>query len=100
MNISALPGQPIIVSIAGELSLDNEQEHRKQIMKALSESAANLVFDFSQLEYIDSSGIGLLLHVKKTLLAKNHQMTLKAVQPTVLKILTMGSFHKIFTIEP
>jgi len=52
-----------IVSIAGELDLSNVPAIEKALAPLIDGTAPPITFDFSQLEFMDSSGIAMLLRV-------------------------------------
>jgi len=57
-----------------------------------------LVFDLEKLEYITSAGLRVLLFAQKTM-AEQGKMTVRNVNPEILKILKMTGMVKMMTIE-
>ncbi|MBJ7900188.1 MAG: STAS domain-containing protein [Cyanobacteria bacterium RI_101] len=58
-----------------------------------------LTLDLSQTEFIDSSGIGALVHLLKLCRQEKIKLILSQVQPSVLGALKMTSLDQIFTFE-
>jgi anti-anti-sigma factor len=52
-----------VISIPGELDLYNAEKLKETIGCELENESRPLIFDFSDLSYIDSSGIGVLLFI-------------------------------------
>ncbi len=57
------------------------------------------LLDLKDLEFIDSAGLGMLLIVRDKVVAKNGTVALKNSQGQVKKMLTLGNFESLFTIE-
>lgn len=55
--------------------------------------------DLSQLEYISSLGLGVLLSTQKRLMAAGHKIKLVNVRGHVREILHYSGFERIFEIE-
>ncbi len=59
----------------------------------------SLIIDFSDLNYISSAGLRVLISTQKKLNSENIPMTIKNVNDTISEILEMADFDKILTIE-
>lgn len=59
----------------------------------------NLILDFSQTQFIDSSGVGALVNNYKSTQAKSIEMVLYQLNPPVMAVLTMTGLDKVFTLE-
>ena len=59
----------------------------------------SLIIDFSDLNYISSAGLRVLISTQKKLNSENIPMTIKNVNDTISEILEMSDFDKILTIE-
>jgi anti-sigma B factor antagonist len=59
-------GRRVVVAVSGELDLSNVDSLRKRLDDALLSRPAELVFDLSNLTYVDSTGVGLLLRASST----------------------------------
>ena len=59
--------------------------------------ARNLVFDFAETEFMDSSGIGLIMGRYKLISRNGGQAFMVNLKPTVRKIFQMSGIFKILT---
>jgi anti-sigma B factor antagonist len=59
-----------------------------------------VTLDCSQLEYISSAGLGVLLKTQKRLAHSNARVRLVSVRPNLLEIFRFSGFDRIFDIEP
>jgi len=68
-------------------------------LKTELEKDQDIIFDLSDLVYISSAGLRILLATQKAVKAKNKKMTVINVKPDVLDILTVTGFVEILNIE-
>ena len=59
----------------------------------------SLIIDFTNLEYISSAGLRVLIATQKKLKPKNIPMTIINVNDTINEIFRMSGFDKILKIE-
>ena len=59
----------------------------------------SLIIDFSNLEYISSAGLRVLIATQKKLKPENVPMTIKNVNDTISEIFRMSGFDKVLKIE-
>jgi len=57
------------------------------------------VIDMSQVEFVDSSGVGALLGVLRRLPQGEGSVVLKAMRPQVLSVIELLRLHRVFQIE-
>jgi anti-anti-sigma factor len=62
-------------------------------------SVTHIDVDLSETEYMDSSALGMLLNMQKTLSDSVTRYSISQCRPQVLKILTISRFDKKFTIS-
>lgn len=63
---SAGEGGSIVLAVRGELDVSSAADVRPAVAAALAESPARIVFDLSELRFMDSSGLALLLVAAKS----------------------------------
>ena len=59
-----------------------------------------MTLDCSELEYISSAGLGVLLKTQKRLLATGGKLRLVGLKPHLRDIFTYSGFDQLFEIEP
>jgi anti-anti-sigma factor len=64
----------VIVHLAGEVDIANAGAVQSSIHDALDNEMSGLVLDFTELEYLDSSGIRLVITLHKQLGARRQQL--------------------------
>jgi anti-sigma B factor antagonist len=72
----------------------------KEQMRDLTETAhPRVVLDLARVKFLDSSGLGAIVAVKK-LLGPDRAMELSSLTPTVEKVFRLTRMDTIFTIHP
>lgn len=64
-----------------------------------STSPKIIILDFNQTKFLDSSGIGSLVHAQKIAKKNNINLVLNNVTVPVMSVLSMTGLDKVFTIE-
>lgn len=91
--------QNLIVYFKGELDHHTAEEIRKEIDKIYFEKRyKNIILNLNNLNFMDSSGIGLLMGRFKLVSQNNGKLCITNVSPRVEKILKMSGILKIVDI--
>ncbi|HTK31861.1 MAG TPA: STAS domain-containing protein [Candidatus Saccharimonadaceae bacterium] len=83
------------VKLAGRLDAA-EAERARPTLTALTGS---VTLDLSELDYISSAGLGLLVETYKRLHAGGHSLRLVGLLPRVRNVFGYAGLDRIFTIE-
>ncbi|AUB56114.1 MULTISPECIES: STAS domain-containing protein [Methanobacterium] len=98
MNIEKTrEGNKLTIKLDGRLDTNTAPELEKELKEALP-GVGDLVFDFSDLKYISSAGLRLILSTQKTM---NQQGTLviENVNDMVMEIFETTGFSDVLTIK-
>jgi anti-sigma B factor antagonist len=74
----------------------SQTDRAKQVFGTLDGSA---VVDFSQLDYISSAGLGVLLFTQKRLVAAGESLKLTHLNDHIREIFRIAGFDRIFEVE-
>ncbi|MCR5174999.1 MAG: ATP-binding protein [Oscillospiraceae bacterium] len=86
----------VTFALKGRIDSLNAPEMERQLMEQLAGRAdAPVEIDASELQYISSAGLRVLLRVKKT----NPDMTITGVNSDVYEVLDMTGFTELMTVE-
>jgi anti-anti-sigma factor len=90
-----------VVEVAGELDVSNCDDVRAAAVDTLANSAHGLIFDFRDLDYIDSAGIALVFDVGQRLVRRGQKLAL-VVPPTAVirRALEVTGIDEIAPIVP
>jgi anti-sigma B factor antagonist len=99
MDISqAKDGDVVIVKFAGRLDSSTAPAAEERLLTALGASAQSLVIDMSELVYISSAGLRVLLVVAKKAQAQHGKLALGGLTENVREVFSVSGFDSIFTI--
>lgn len=88
-----------VLRLTGELDLDGASQLREAALKLVTEAPSNLVLDLRDLDFIDSTGVGVLVAIVKRLRAAGFDLILRAPGERVRRVLDLTGLDKVFTIE-
>ncbi len=92
-------GQKITIEIKGRLTYTDYNSFR-QISEILGSSdGRQCSIDLSELEFIDSAGLGMLLLARDKVSEKKGTIALRGAHGQVKKMLELGKFDTLFLIE-
>jgi anti-anti-sigma factor len=97
VTVESVDDVPVIRAV-GELEIATVPEMRAVVNEVSERRPRALVFDFRQISYIDSSGLGILVSAKKRLGADRGEVILITAQPAVLKALSLSGLDQIIRI--
>jgi phosphoserine phosphatase RsbU/P len=91
-------GDATIIQVAVDtLDAGNEKRFKKEVVSAL-EPNARVVLDMSEVEFIDSSGLGVILSCYRHLNAANGDLKLCCLNEQVRSLFELVRMHRIFDI--
>ena len=73
---------------------------REDAARAIQNTSGTVEIDCSPLEFIDSSGVGALLHAHNSLTQERRPIRLVGVGKNVLTILELMQVHRVFDVQP
>lgn len=98
MNIQNQDSQTTVVTGLQELVAVNAAMIRDQIRAALPADCKYLDLDLSGLTFLDSSGLGALISLHKTMRSRNGTLRLIKPAPSVQQVLELTRLHRVFEI--
>ena len=90
-------GGAVIVSLEGDVDLQNSPEARTILLECVDRQLPVLV-DLSAINYIDSSGVASLVESLQTARKKGTTLILVAVSEGAMRVLQLARLDKVFTI--
>ena len=89
-----------VISLAGEVDLYTAPEFKQQLLHVISEGAQNVIVDFSDTTFIDSTTLGVLVGGVKRLRSADGQLALVCSDRNITKIFEITGLDRVFTISP
>ncbi len=87
-----------LVSLNGELTVDNTHRVREAFKKILLEKRPKVLIDFDKVPFVDSSGIALLIEIVKGFAKINGRACLCHVNKKIVAVFEITKVHKLFGI--
>lgn len=92
-------GSRTIVSVGGEIDVYTAPKLRDQISELVSDDRHDLLIDLEGVDFLDSTGLGVLVGGLKKVRAQDGSMELICSQDRLLKIFRITGLAKVFTIH-
>ena len=90
-------GTMLTLSLKGRLDTTTSPQLEAELRQGLN-GVSDLVFDFSDLEYISSAGLRVLLSAQKTMNTQG-TMVIRKVNSVVMDVFEVTGFSDFLTIE-
>ncbi len=87
-----------VLHVSGQLNAHEAPQLRQQFLDALAEGSTHLILDMSSVEFIDSTGLGVLVAGLKRARSVGGELRLGAPSRTVVKVLRITGLSTIFEI--
>lgn len=100
MSIQQIEKNTLLVTPEGELDHHLAAKIRTAVDAKLGAAAKNIVFDFSQMSFMDSSGIGMIIGRYKKVQRLGGEVVIAAPRPQVKRIIKIAGLSEIIRVEP
>jgi anti-sigma B factor antagonist len=87
------------VSVAGEIDVYTAPRLREEITDLVAAGTYDIVIDMSEVEFLDSTGLGVLVGGLKKVRAHDGTLQLVCSQDRLLKIFRITGLAKVFVIH-
>jgi anti-sigma B factor antagonist len=88
-----------VVSVGGEIDVYTAPKLREQLIDLVSSGNYDLVVDLEAVEFLDSTGLGVLVGGLKKVRAHDGSLQLVCTQDRLLKIFRITGLAKVFAIH-
>ncbi len=83
-------------SVNGQIDFSVSAEFRVFMRALASRAETDVALDLGRLTYLDSSGLAVLLEIRRLLAARGHTLTVTAVSPQVEKLFGLTQVGPLF----
>lgn len=88
-----------VVNPVGEIDIYTSPKFKELLNELIEEKKADLVIDGNDLDYIDSTGLGVLISALKKLKEEGYKIILKNIKPNINKLFDITGLNKVFVIK-
>ncbi len=92
-------GEHTVVRIAGEIDVYTAPKLREALIDLVNEGNYHLIIDVEAVEFLDSTGLGVLVGGLKRVRAHDGSLRLVCTQERILKIFRITGLTKVFPIH-
>jgi anti-sigma B factor antagonist len=89
-----------LILLAGEVDLYTAPEFKQQLLDVIAQGGRNVIVDFSDTTFIDSTTLGVLVGGVKRLRTNDGQLSLVCSDRNITKIFEITGLDRVFTIYP
>jgi len=95
-----LANDAYVIALTGEVDLYTAPEFKQQLLEVIGQGAQEVVVDFSDTTFIDSTTLGVLVGGVKRLRSNDGQLSLVCSDRNITKIFEITGLDRVFTIYP
>jgi anti-sigma B factor antagonist len=95
----ARPGPTAVFAVHGELDLHEAPELQDRITTAIDRGARRIVVDLTDVTFIDSMALGVLLRATHRLRPSGGSLRLVVPNPNLRRIFEISELHQVFTLD-
>jgi len=88
-----------LVAVSGEVDVYTAPRLRDCLYDLIGDGKMQLVIDFGDMDFIDSTGLGVLVGALKRLRQAGGDLALRSPSRATYKILEITGLTKVFTVE-
>ena len=99
MNIEVKENaQSVMVVISGDIEMVTIKDFKEKLLQLGQSTEKDVEIDLSNVEYIDSSGVGVLISLLKMQKKKGKDLKIEKVSFKVLSVLKLSSLADVFNL--
>lgn len=88
----------VVVAVRGEVDIATAPKLREKLVELASQGAQKVVVDLEGVDFLDSTGLGVLIGGMKRLRGLDGDLTLVCTQPRILKVFEITGLNRAFSI--
>ena len=88
----------LILSPKGNLDFNHATSFQETAALLIEKGAKKVLIDFSELSFISSAGLRVLIVLTKLLQQKNGTLALSSMNEQISEVFSISGFHKLFSI--
>jgi len=89
-----------LISVRGEVHVSTAPEFSERLNDAIAGGKTGVVIDMTQVDFIDSTGLSVLLNALRRVTRQQGTLSLAVSNPTVLRLFEITRLDSTFDIAP
>ena len=91
-------GDDCVIVLTGEINLRSSPDLHASLLKTIERRPARIILDLAEVSYMDSSGVGTLVEIKRRVGGYKGKLILISLQPRVRGLFQITRLEQFFTI--
>ncbi len=87
------------VRLGGSMYVEDSASVREQLIGLIEDGMVHLTVDLSDLDYVDSSGLGVLISIHKRCLQKGGKMVITGLRGMVEELFKLTRLDLVFNVS-
>lgn len=83
----------------GEIDIYTSMKFKEEVLEKFNSKKIDILIDGKKLEYVDSTGLGALIYILKTLKDDDYKIHLMNIKPNIKKLFDITELDKLFVIR-
>ena len=100
IDTEQLGPEAYVISLKGEVDLYTAPEFKQQLLEVIGQGGREVIVDFTDTTFIDSTTLGVLVGGVKRLRTNDGQLSLVCNDRNITKIFEITGLDRVFTIYP
>ncbi len=88
-----------LIEVGGQLIVGNRQLLKEQVLDQLERGDRKFILDFSKTDYIDSSGLGVLVTLSKKIREQGGQLSLVSLSEDLRTLFELTKLDTLFVFS-
>lgn len=88
-----------VIALAGDIDIETARELRAHFVENVTDPATRVVVDLSDVEFMDSSGLGALVGGWQ-IVRDSGELRIAGANPAVERVFTITGMHEVFALFP
>jgi anti-sigma B factor antagonist len=89
-----------VINVSGEIHVSTAPRFSQRLQQSIDSGNRRIVLDLTNVEFIDSTGLSVLLNGLRRVTQLQGRMALVCTNPTVLRLVQITSLDETFDIFP
>lgn len=99
LEVSERAGSAVL-AVRGEIDVYTAPRFRERLVEMVKEGHRRVVVDLDQVDFLDSTGLGVLVGGLKRLRTNDGDLVVVCNQPRILKVFEITGLDKVFGMHP
>jgi anti-anti-sigma factor len=87
-----------ILKLEGNFTYTQRKPFQDAIKNACSKNTQHIIIDLSQVSFLDSAALGLMMVTHRQLLSEKRKLSMRRPQATVKQIIELANLHKTIPV--